>query len=351
MRATQWMSGVCACGLLVAAGAHDNSWSTTVVEIDEASVTVALTVQTLSIVEVLEVDGDGDLWLTSEELEAGREALVAYLDEHQRVAAIGASGDESPVVLGREPTLERREDLTTLPPMQWVDVTWSGPALATDVAAVEIESTLFLTTSPGHRSFVETIWNGLVGDVSVLWMAELEATFERPAALLGEPEVAGLQPVPEQAEGDSPPRGGRSWRPDVVLVVILAVHAAGYGLRGATAGTATALAAGGAQAAVGAAVLGLATLPAPYSAALSGLAVVLLTSRVCVSDPTRRPRLVKECLVWAVLVAGFAQPVAAPNLASTTDSVLIWSSVAWSLGLLGWVVPTFRRRHSGLPDD
>ena len=104
----------------VGAAVHDNSWSTTRVTLNEAGVEVALAVQTLSVIEVTAADQDGDAWLTAEELDASRAEVVAYLAEHHVVSTIDAGGVSTPISLD-EPTFERREDLDSLPPMQWLE--------------------------------------------------------------------------------------------------------------------------------------------------------------------------------------------------------------------------------------
>lgn len=314
------------------ARAHDDSWSTTRVDVGAGAPSVALSVQTLSVVEVVAADTDGDAWLTVEELGAARDDVVRYLRAHHVVILADASGDAVPLELAA-PTIARREDLSSLPPRQWLDVRWeaAAPASGVGVAAVSVESTLFLTTSPGHRSFVDVAWDGAVGETRVLWWADLRADFSRPEPPVPEPAPAPrTESVAEPPVELDPPLVARL---DVLALVALAVVAAGGGLRGAAGGVAVAVAAGLAWRGVAHLAPDL-VLGRAGSWALLAVAGGVVAVRLRVSEERRAGRLLAECLVWGVFVAGFARSDVAPAWPTLVREVSIWCAGALAIGFV-----------------
>lgn len=328
---------------------HDDSWSTTRVHVDGRGVAVDLSVQTLSVIEVVAADEDGDQWLSVEELDAARDDVVRYLLDHHVVTLLDASGVEVAPAWGA-PTIERREDLDTLPPRQWLDLRFEAPPLAIDPARVAVDATLFLTTSPGHRAFVDVAWDGAEPEPGVvLWMAETRGALDRPPTP-EPPPAPEPEPAPSVSQDETTvarPVDAPPVRLEVLALLAVVVAAWGGGLRAALAGCAVALVGAGARGLVAQHAPHLA-LAAPAAWVLTALAALALLRRSRLSDRDGRARLLAECLVWGVLISGFGRPVAAASWPATALDAGIWC--LWAI-VLGCTLQLAPRAAASRPDE
>lgn len=153
-----------ACCLAAGAGTawHPNSRSQTELRVSDGLVRARVRCQVESVVEVFEVDTDGNGLVDEAEFEPQREAIGAYILEHYRLLA--GEADDAPPRPGR--VLDVRlhtEDLDALYFLQFVDVELSWE-LDAPLAAVDVEMDLFTVTSPRHTDTGRVLWPG--GEVS-----------------------------------------------------------------------------------------------------------------------------------------------------------------------------------------
>ncbi|MDG1499521.1 MAG: HupE/UreJ family protein [Planctomycetota bacterium] len=124
--------------------AHEDSISSSTIELAPTQATVTLHFQALSLQEVLPLDQDKDDHLTPQELQAQAQAAQAYLLEHYTLTPNGTAAT---------PTLD--PETTHLPLKdQWLITTLEFP-LDPKADNLAIQVSLFQETSPTHKDFCQ----------------------------------------------------------------------------------------------------------------------------------------------------------------------------------------------------
>jgi hydrogenase/urease accessory protein HupE len=133
---------------------HPNSFSSSVVRVDGARVTVELRAQARSLAEALPIDGDRDGTLAPDEVASGREEIARYLRDHFLVFADVAA--ESDVVLAVDDVTWKAADSGS--EEAFVVAKFSG-ARGADFEALAVRTTLFVEANPLHRDTCTIVWN------------------------------------------------------------------------------------------------------------------------------------------------------------------------------------------------
>lgn len=141
---------------------HPDSVSNSVLVVDGQRAGLVVRCQVDSLIEVLPaIDADADGAVTAEEIEASADAILDYVGRHYRLS-IGtdrafAGGRE----LEPEPVSATHLVWDEAPGRfkHWVDVELLFQA-GEPIRDVAIESSLFLSTSPGHRDVLTIEWPG-----------------------------------------------------------------------------------------------------------------------------------------------------------------------------------------------
>ncbi len=161
--------------LLSAVGAlHPDSLTTTRIDVDaDGGVTIQQRGQVLSLLEVIPtLDADGDGRVSAAEFESRRADVLAYVLEHYELTRDGAALSLSP------------EDVVFYPPgeiggpldrMGTVDFRFRT-SIEPERVPVDVKSTLFLETSPGHYDILEAHWMERPPERRVLSARQTEAT-------------------------------------------------------------------------------------------------------------------------------------------------------------------------------
>jgi len=160
---------------------HPNSFSRSLIVVEEQGATIFLRVQTLSLFEVLpHLDADGNLFLEPDELAAGEADVDAYRREHY-VLRVTRDGPPLEATLQSAEIVNDDEDALSF--QQFVDLELVVPWLAIP-PGIEVEMTLFFDTSPRHQDRMDVVWPDGTREQAVLWSGEPRARFEggeRPA--------------------------------------------------------------------------------------------------------------------------------------------------------------------------
>lgn len=196
------LSSLCVLALV----AHPLSVSSSRVVVDGAQVAVDLRCQSLTLVESLPIDTDGDRRVSRDELAASRDSIERYLLEGYRLTAEGTDGVERRLV-GRlvgstlhagPPNVEteRPSGAAGIPNpatngASGVASDASGPEPLIDfrlefasddpLRALRIDQNLFRESDPLHRDHAQIVWNGGEPRARVLWVEDPSWTF-RPDA-------------------------------------------------------------------------------------------------------------------------------------------------------------------------
>jgi hydrogenase/urease accessory protein HupE len=133
--------------------AHPNSQSSSRIVVEGRSVEVELVCQTLSLIECVEIDADGDLELDEAELGAGRAEAERYLSSRYRLSALDGRAVE--LAGGSLELLEAPSELSE----QRMRVRWRGE-LPADAEGLIVDVRLFVERNPLHRDFATVAWNG-----------------------------------------------------------------------------------------------------------------------------------------------------------------------------------------------
>lgn len=216
---------------LLGAAVHPNSVSQSILVVDGAEVRVEFAFQTLTLVEELGLDRDGDGELDDAELGAARPLIGDYVLEHFRVLDPTRDDARLPGEVLSITTARRAEPMDE----QWVttDLRFSAPAPLEDVA---VEFDPFRQMNAAHLDFASLEWNGAPLAYFGFGLGEDRWDFDTPAerrpgviraflrrgrdSLLGEPEALVLLTALLLAGA-----GGRAaWWAAGLLVVF---HAAG----------------------------------------------------------------------------------------------------------------------------
>ncbi len=161
--------------LLLAAGAHPQSQSSSLLEIRGAHLALTLRCQAAALIEALGGDADEDGRLDQAELDAARGAIEEYVAARYLVR-LDSGGDAS---RGRLLSLAS----TGLRPIEvegllgreaWVELGFAGQDQRA-IGALLVEVSLFGEANPLHRDTATVVWNGeapavfLAGPLSASW--------------------------------------------------------------------------------------------------------------------------------------------------------------------------------------
>ena len=166
---------------------HAGSQSITQIEIDgDGTLLLSTRLQVLSILEVLpELDGDQNGFVDPPEVNAQSGAIQAYWEEHFRLSVQG------------HPIGEAECRVVLLPPSpgafldvsEWVHLECRYPGFNSQT--LEVQSDLFLVTSPDHRDHLTVRWSGCLAQSKVVDSATNKVRFEPGASLL-HARIAGV---------------------------------------------------------------------------------------------------------------------------------------------------------------
>jgi len=154
---------------------HDNSTSSSHVEVEGARVRLELQCQVRSVLEALALDTDRDGRLSGEEVEAGRDALTAYL--RGRYVLRDGEGRALEPTLGALDLGQKGEGPFAEPWLR-LEADYEAPRLLQELT---IEVSLFREQNPFHRDFCTLSWNGAE---TVGWLFGIDGSHWRfePAA-------------------------------------------------------------------------------------------------------------------------------------------------------------------------
>ena len=161
-----------------AVAVHPNSRSHTVLRVDGLDASAVVRCQFESVVEVLDVDPDGNGIMDEVEFQARREAIGAYV--LARYGLLIGPPDEPEPLAGRVVDVALiTDDLDALFSFQFVDVSlaWTLPE---PVDALHVEMDLFTVTSPRHTDSGVLRWGDAEPSEYRLWAG-------RPRVLLSAP--------------------------------------------------------------------------------------------------------------------------------------------------------------------
>ncbi|MEM7309877.1 MAG: hypothetical protein AAF682_24585 [Planctomycetota bacterium] len=310
-------------GLLALTVAHPNSISSSHITVEGASVRIELSFQTLTLIEELPVDDDGDLLLDDDELERHRATIESYVLEHLVLRSGGVDGT---VLGGRVEALAPVVDPAAssgLPMLgQWLDLTLAYDADA-PVEDFVVSWHLFEVMNAEHFDYAELVWNDeepqsfVFGLGTRVWRHEPWA--ERRPRVVADFRRRGLEAALD------------AW-PTLALLAVLACAARGR--RGGFVGVA--LGAQLAAVALGTLALGLGVAerglpPAAFLELAAPLSVAYVATDTLVRRAPRNPLL--EALAFGA-VHGFA--AALPLVRDVGDEPQGGAAIA---GLLqGWGV-------------
>lgn len=129
-------------------GVHPDSQSSSRLTVTDAGAGLELSVQSLSLIECLEIDADGDRRLSQVELERGRAAIGQYFDARYQ---IDPTGPRNPWTLelvdGAQTGYQLVQALTTFP-------------VARECEELNVRCRLFLEQNPLHRDVATIVWRG-----------------------------------------------------------------------------------------------------------------------------------------------------------------------------------------------
>lgn len=137
---------------------HDDSLSFSRVEVAGSEASVTLTVQVLSLAEVVDgLDADGDGRLSGEELERRRGPVGTYCSSRYALRS-GAAADEpgSGRALAPADVRVEREGLDG----RWVTVRFACRDPLGAIDSLELSVDPFVETSPAHLDRAEVVWSG-----------------------------------------------------------------------------------------------------------------------------------------------------------------------------------------------
>lgn len=172
-----------ACFLALSALAHPLSVSSSRVVVDGAKVDVTIRCQSLTLVESLPVDTDGDGRVSTSELDAARGDIERYLLAHYRLS--GDSGEALTGKLLRERVLEGQA-IEALPSELLVEFDLSFEA-ASALRGLRLDLDIFRESDAMHRDHTQIVWNGAEPEARVLWVEDPSWTFaagERPRSVV-----------------------------------------------------------------------------------------------------------------------------------------------------------------------
>ncbi|MCE9592571.1 MAG: HupE/UreJ family protein [Planctomycetes bacterium] len=134
---------------------HPNSFSSSVVRVDGARVTVEVRCQSRLLAEALPLDDDKDGVLNAAELASGREDVARYLREHFQVFAD---------VKGEHALTFALDELALAPVESSGDEPFATATLSAQYTSaldeLAVRATLFFESNPLHRDTCTIVWNG-----------------------------------------------------------------------------------------------------------------------------------------------------------------------------------------------
>lgn len=149
--------------LALGLGAHPDSQSSSRLTVTEAGAGLELSMQSLSLIECLEIDTDGDRRLSQLELERGRAAIAQYLDARYQIDPVGPRNPWTlELVEGAQTGYQLVHALTTFP-------------VSAECEELNVRCRLFLEQNPLHRDVATIVWRGeepavfLFGEGVELW--------------------------------------------------------------------------------------------------------------------------------------------------------------------------------------
>ncbi len=174
------------CLLLFCLGAvHPGSMSSSKIRVDGEVVEQVLRVQALSLIEVLPIDTNEDLFLDEAEFEAGRDSIREYL---MGCYDIQVNGDDQPIPRKITELSLQDEGPRGLPSACWVQARFMGMH-SEAIANLRIEERLFESSEPSHIEIVTVSWKGQVATKVIFSPEQSSQSFE-PS---GEARKSGLR--------------------------------------------------------------------------------------------------------------------------------------------------------------
>ncbi len=147
-------------------------------------VDVTIRCQSLTLVESLPVDSDGDGLVSTSELDAARGEIERYLLAHYRLSGDSDEGERALTgKLLRERIVEGQA-IEALPSELLVefDMSFEAPSV---LRGLRLDLDIFRESDAMHRDHTQIVWNGAEPDARVLWVEDPSWTFTVGAASRG----------------------------------------------------------------------------------------------------------------------------------------------------------------------